>query len=459
MLSITPVAAVLTVGKSVDTAGETAIDRQRVEPTISIDPRNPNIIVAGAQDLRLIQPSGTGHRWHGYYRSTDDGMTWSSTLLPGFPGDNSSQGLASPLHGYNLTSDPVLAFDNLGNVYYAGIAVKVNPFTLTAFVAKFSADGATYSNATLIQGTTADKPWIATDTSGAAHNGNIYLAFDGSCTSGLCFTRSTDGGRTFTTPVGLPFSPKLAATFSERAGITVDPTGNVFASALGTTTVKTKGVSTTSVNVFVFKSTDGGVTFGTGTLAAANISPISSSLPGNRFAFFGTIPQISADSAGVFVVWDDNRTGSSNVLLVRSTNGGKTWSSPVTINDVATGQHFFASVAASGGRVNVVWYDSRLGQLPNGTITGLDLFYAFSIDGGVTFSPNIRITGQSFNPNLVERSDFNGATSPFIGDYIQVAASPTEAHPIWADNINACDTIVPVYGCVDQDAFTATISF
>src|SRR5215831_20409380 len=56
--------------------GENSPDRQQVEPTIAVDPRNPNILVAGAQDLRL-KPEGE-HRWHGYYRAVDGGMTWTS---------------------------------------------------------------------------------------------------------------------------------------------------------------------------------------------------------------------------------------------------------------------------------------------------------------------------------------------------------------------------------------------
>ncbi len=91
------------------------------QTSVAIDPRNPSIIVAGAQDYNLQCCSASAHRWHGYYRSTDGGQTWSDGLLPGFPGDNSPQGLSSLLHRSNATSDPVLTFDNHGNVYYAGL--------------------------------------------------------------------------------------------------------------------------------------------------------------------------------------------------------------------------------------------------------------------------------------------------------------------------------------------------
>src|SRR5712692_11554497 len=109
---------------NVEVAGESAPDRQRVEPTIAIDPRNASILVAGAQDLRLV---GNGlHRWHGYYRSVDGGLTWSPSVLPGFPGDSTSPRLSSLLHASNATSDPVLAFDRAGNVYYAGLVFNIS---------------------------------------------------------------------------------------------------------------------------------------------------------------------------------------------------------------------------------------------------------------------------------------------------------------------------------------------
>src|SRR5207245_3932405 len=104
-------------------------------------------------------------------------------------------------------------------------------------------------------------------------------------------------------------------------------------------------------------------------------------------------------------------------------NGGSTWTPPVRANYIITIQHFYSSIAASGGVISVIWYDSRNGQQPNGAITGLDVFYAESTNSGASFSTNVRVTSTSFNPNTVERADF-GNTQIFMGDYIQVEASP-----------------------------------
>ncbi len=431
------------VGPNIEIAGEASPDRQRVEPTIAVDPRDPNIIVAGAQDLKLV--SQGGHRWHGYYRSRDGGMSWSLSLLPGFPGDTSTQGMASPLRRFDALSDPVMAFDRAGSLYYTGIAFNITgspgivDFTsLRLFVAKFVHDGADYAGVTVLTDVKfADKPWIAVDTTGGRNDGNVYVAFDGP--HGLVFTRSKDGGQTFSKPTPAPGAGTLA-------GVAVDPTGNIFISSIQCTKQ--------NCNILVSKSTNGGLGFSDPTKAVARITPVF--LPGNGFRTF-TIPQIAADANGVDVVWDELDNGDAHVFLVHSTDGGRTWRSPVRVGDVATGQQFFPTIAVSGGVISVAWYDSRLNTC-GPLICQLDVFYARSTDAGASFSTNLRVTDVPFNPNMVLRTDPPGTPFPFLGDYIQIAASPTVAHPIWADNRNACDTRDPTFGCVDQDLFTTTIT-
>jgi hypothetical protein len=447
MMLILPAHANTVVGKNVDiTANSDSVERQQVEPTIAVDPRNPSIVVVGAQDYRLLAVGE--HRWLGYYRSSDGGKSWSVSLVPGFPGDNSSQGLASPLHGFRATSDPVLAFDRSGNVYYVGITTS-----LVLFLVKYVNDGADYAGTVIVSALGfADKPWLAVDTTGGPNDGNVYIACDCAVRNGvnrisgpvgLIFVRSTDGGKTFSNPV-------LVSRAMSFPGVAIDPSGNIFVSGV----LSTKSGFT---EIDVAKSTDGGLHFDNPVTAAPGIGFLPGTLPGNLFRT-GTFPQVAADGIGVYMVWDDFRTNTSSVLFTRSLNGGATWSPALRVNDSPFEEHFFSSVAVSAGVVSVVWYDSRFGQLANGTITGLDLFYAQSTDAGASFSVNLKVTSASFNPNLVERADF-GDTQPFMGDYIQVAASPGTVHPIWADNRDACSNIVLTFGCTNQDVFTATITF
>jgi hypothetical protein len=439
-----------TVGPNVDVAGEASPDRQRVEPTIAVDPRNPNILVAGAQDLRL---KATGeHRWHGYYRSIDGGQTWSSSLLPGFPGDMSPQGLASPLHGFNTTSDPVLAFDNNGNVYYTGIVFQTGNgvlFSFFSFVAKYGNDGADYSGATLIQGVIdADKPWIAVDTTGGACNGDVYVAYDATVGSffSTVLSRSIDGGKTFSSP----FLVTPDGT-GELPGVAIDGSGNVFVSTMAFN--PTTGAALNYIEIS--KVTGCGTLLVPPVKAANPMTPLPSPLPAGSFRTF-TIPQMAADSQGVYLVWDDYRTGNADVLFSRSTDGGATWTSPLRVNDFALGQQFFPTITVANGVISIAWYDNRL-DLSLG-LSAVDVFFAYSTNAGVKFSANLRVTTTSFNPNTVLRTDAPNTLEHFLGDYIGIAASPLAIHPIWTDNLNACDTIDPTYGCIDQDAFTARIS-
>lgn len=186
-----PVAQAVRVGKNIDIRGETAADRQVVEPSIAVDPRNPNILVAGAQDLRLAVSGGGGDRWGGYYRSTDGGSTWTSSLLPGFPGDASTQGLASALRNFTALSDVMIAFDRLGNVYYSGIASMPNAsmppaprpsgqqsfYLMKVFVAKLTNDGVNWAGATVLStpGSQVDFPIMAIDTSGGDQTMGTYM--------------------------------------------------------------------------------------------------------------------------------------------------------------------------------------------------------------------------------------------------------------------------------------------
>ena len=454
------------VGPNVPVVGEASPDRQQVETTIAVDPRNPNILVAGAQDYRL--KSVGEHRWHGYYRSTDGGQTWTSSLLPGFPGDTSPQGLTSPLHLSNATSDPVLAFDRSGNLYYAGLVFNVSaagplgngPIGNTVqFVAKYVSDGATYSGVTLITSIlSADEPWIAVDTTGGLHDGNVYLAFDGyrtglGCGAGGCpfatlFTTSADGGSTFSPPFYVPTDQT-----GGLPGVAVDPAGNVYVSTDAFDPVTGKNLNYTQVT----KITNGGTTIVQNIRAVSPAYWVTSGTDiGASFRAF-TIPQIAADSRGIYLVFDDMRLGNSSVFLARSIDGGSSWTAPLRINDVSRGQHFFPTIAASGGVIDLAWYDSRLNTAS--ALAMVDVYFADSYDGGVSFSANVRVTNVSFNPETVKRTDAPNWNEIFMGDYIGIAATPINAHALWADNRFACDTFDSAYAsCVDQDAFTSTIS-
>src|SRR5205814_1580416 len=118
----------------------------------------------------------------------------------------------------------------------------------------------------------------------------------------------------------------------------------------------------------------------------------------------------------------------TDVMFVRSTDGGLTFSAPLRINDdgLANKWHWFGTFAvAPNGRLDAVWYDSR--NASNNTDS--QLFYSYSTDAGVTWSPNVAVSNP-FNP-------FEGYPNQSkIGDYITIVSDNTGGNVAYSATFN-----------------------
>ncbi len=107
-------------------SGDPFLQRQN-EPSMAVSSRNPEHLLAGANDYRTVDipntfsPDETGDAWLGGYSSMDGGETWKSTLLPGYPQDTTSVGLASPLHQFTVATDPTVRAGTQGLFYFSGL--------------------------------------------------------------------------------------------------------------------------------------------------------------------------------------------------------------------------------------------------------------------------------------------------------------------------------------------------
>ncbi|MGH7526923.1 MAG: sialidase family protein [Gemmatimonadales bacterium] len=100
-------------------------------------------------------------------------------------------------------------------------------------------------------------------------------------------------------------------------------------------------------------------------------------------------PQLTADSSGAIMVLyavgkelPGKRFPVSALRFIRSTDQGRTWSEPVTVNDgTEFGSHnFHALTAAPGGTILATWLDAREGYS--------GVWMSRSEDGGQTWEPN-----------------------------------------------------------------------
>src|SRR5512143_4060641 len=130
--------------------GDPFLQRQN-EPSLAVSSRNQLHLMAGANDYRTVdlptEPGSvpgtlSGDAWLGVFKSFDGGLSWQSTLLPGYPQDTpqndpNSAGLNSPLKAYSAAADPTVRAGANGLLYYSGMAFNRGTNIGGVFVSRF----------------------------------------------------------------------------------------------------------------------------------------------------------------------------------------------------------------------------------------------------------------------------------------------------------------------------------
>ena len=215
------------------TLQECSISRGREnEPSAQLDPRDTSVLLGSSNDYCGVYNRGAaagavGPIWLGYYRSTNGGSTFTSSLVPGYPDDTSPYAALSKARTASA-GDPVIAWDAHGRAFFGSESSDDPAGTKKTFgdvwVARFrnpqgeagptSRDGLEYYGTTVVaKGSSApnllgkfnDKTAIEADRTGTVCDGNVYFAysrFNGNFGGvGIYFARSTDHGVTFSNPI------------------------------------------------------------------------------------------------------------------------------------------------------------------------------------------------------------------------------------------------------------------
>lgn len=461
--------------------GFDAQNRQSNETTVAFSPADPNIIAVGANDYRMV--TVTGDVWFGLYVSSDSGATWFNTFVPGFPSDTSAAGLASPLLGLDGSGDPVVRFDSGGNLYAVGIAFNRDfdqgerPLDTVVYVAKYNytpgtpggistpnsaanPPNFTYAGTTLVDrgavgfavpgaagfvGRFTDKEWAEIDLNSPEASpcaGNIYVAFTdfhasfGS--SPIKFSRSTDGGATFSQPKTISTGSPSGTPHNQGVDIAVASDGTIYAAYAAF-----QGGGNSAFNgIAVVKSTDCGRKWSQPVFVGTINDPQA---PGIAFRTpaFAFVAVDDTDPNVVYVAYQ-SLSGDYDIYVQRSTDGAATWEAPVQVNeDPGEHQQIFPTIEVSHGALHVAWYDTRNSAASSNDM--LDVYYASTNTAGdiyPTFSHNVRVSDISHNGNCLL---FGGGTAGFHGDYIELDARWTgtdhAVYVAWADHrdVSPCD--------------------
>jgi len=370
------------------------------EPTIAIDPANPNRIVIAWRQFDTIANS---FREAGIAYSHNRGATWTATTL-----DNGQ-----------FRSDPVLAADNDGNFYFSSLSSAT-----AAEVFKSINGGVAWLPEVNSHG--GDKQWITVDLTGGMGDGHIYQNWNTqfSCCGTTDFTRSINSAVSFQAPLDMP-SPRI-----KWGTLNVGPDGTLYfaGSALDTAQGHIFLKSTNAKNSAVTPTFQGltGIDLG-GTAASGGINPAG--LLGQ--VWIATDHSSGPTSGYIYVassVNNPNDINITNVKFIRSVDGGQTWSSPVLVNDdpnAGTYNWFGTMSVAPNGRIDMIWNDTR--NDPGNLLS--EVFYSFSLDAGRTWSANIPVT-PAFNPSLGYPQQNK------IGDYYHMISDNGGANLAFAATFN-----------------------
>jgi hypothetical protein len=472
--------------------------RQGNEPAVAIDPTDPDLVFASWNDYC---DSDLGGGWQGLAFSSDRGETWTPSKIPGYPSDTSAEGVASPLHGRQAEAgDPLLAFDNNGNLFAGGIAFnRVNPQNGDVWVASYASTPhpsgypkdylrtvVVGTGTPALNGIFEDKPELEVDRTGGRFDGNVYICwsrfvgFNGR--TQISFSRSTDSGQTFSHPILLSDGKDV-----QGCDIAIEHDGDVYV----TWGTRNTPSAIDAQGLAIARSDDGGATFqrshqiATFTRyfpsdGARDCGDGASACP-SRFVFFRVPlePRITADPSGllpgIYATYNavDPATvvpsstsyssagansgfvGRSVVYVIRSLNDGQTWSAPIPVDPAGgRGHQYFSDVDALGGKLVAVWQDNRSDdaysvQLPIGNTldaqgrpiaSGTDVVatYASVSDDGVVFTPLGMVSSATHQPSY---EMFGNRSIPFQGDYNWIAlafdgASSLFGYMSWTDNRN-----------------------
>jgi len=386
------------------------------ELSVDVAPFSENIVFASANTTNWPVSTlyGTGVYW-----TLDGGQTWGGGDIPPFGSNSGDPASAIGNNGY--------FYENyINNSSGQGISVSTN-------------NGATWSNHTVAPnpGSLADKNHMMVDKMpGSPYVDRIYVTwtdFGGANNNDVVLRYSSNDGVSWTTSRNLSTSLN-AGSHSQGANVQTGPNGEVYVAfaiydawpggedAIGFAKSTDGGDTWTSSRIYGALTPNGNFNFG----IRGSLKPTSIRV--------SSFPSMAVDrtSGNIYITWPQRGVAPAgsdpDVVMIKSTDGGTTWTSPVRVNDDAVSngkdQYYpWLTVDQSTGQLLFVFYDSR-----NINNDSSSVWMASSYDEGTTFN-NFEVSEQPFKPKPIP-----GLAGGYQGDYIGIAALNDAAYPYWMDD-------------------------
>ena len=393
------------------------------DAAVVADPASPKNLMVGSLG------SGCYPGAVGAFLSFDGGSDWIFQCLPSTRYEGA---LFSPTSG--PANGPIVGYDHNGVAYLGGTYDTHNQKIYFEGFQK-SSDGVTWSTPAPALGRRDYIPydcWMAVDANATSpYVNSVYIScvMQGKYVNHLLVSHSADGGATWQAAEAGPAQVYPDGDFNTT--MTVGKDGTLYLTWMYCNSTPTY-CATNPVYILFAKSHDGGNTWS----KPSQVATVTLHALPNVVVEINNVPAIGADNSngprsGNLYVVIDNWTGTYlQVEVVRSIDGGDTWSTPVPVAPGITHDQFFPWISVSpDGLVGVSWLDRR----NDPANVDYQAFAGISSDGGLTFQPNVQLTTAFSNPALngqFEMGSFTGNT--WDGPNYFIAA--------WMDTSNGVET-------------------
>ena len=395
------------------------------EPHIAVNPTNPDNMIAAWHQDRWSTGAAQGL---GAAYTFDGGQTWTEVNIPFTRCSGAQPGSAGD---FERASDPWVSFSPDGSAHYMAL-VADDSVTENGMISATSRDGGvTWEEPVPIKLSPAQDPVFAslfhdknTLTADPFDSNLVYATWTlfrvGSTT--LLFSRSTDGGRSWTNPRPInnieAVAPATLVIFRQGSQIVVLPDGTVvnafFRILLNQATFQF------FLEQAIFRSSDQGRHWEKADTRVSEFAPAGAIDPelGVPVRDASQIPDVGVNrtTGELYIVWQDSRfnAGLVGAVISRSADGGSSWSDPAPVNTLPGVQAFLPAVAvADDGTVGVLFYDFRNDVLGD-TELSTDVHLA-RFDSDLTPLDEVTVTSQSFD---MRQMVITGPRGYFPGDYV-----------------------------------------
>jgi hypothetical protein len=389
----------------------------RSESDIRVNYWDPTKIIAASNNI-----SGTGTQ--AQFFSLNGGTTWGQSSLSLQPGDA-------------FHSDPTVDWTSDGTAWSTTIGINSGGSVLHMRAYKSTDNGATWTfdNTFSAAQTSTDKQIMWVDHSAtSAFKDNIYVIWHNGAPAFM--NRRTGPTGSWQTPIQVSGAESTGTAIGDD--VKTNANGDVFGF----------WPTTTNRKIFVVKSTNGGVSYGTPVQIGSTFDSFDIGVPSfnsRRILIYvsgGAYRTATKDL--VYATWTDltgaagctstaNEPGSNaastcktRVWFSRSTDGGATWAPAVMINNQASLNDQYNQwmvVDETTGALGLMYYDTVADPARKKT----NVYYQSSFDDGVTWFAPVKVTSAQTDESV------GGDQGNQYGDYNSLSGIAGQFFPSWTD--------------------------